>query len=74
MKIAKDKQLHLGAGFLIALALVFIGPFVALTAVVLSAAGKELYDHFYHGTVDINDFVATVLGALPVILGSLFYV
>ena len=70
MKIAKDKQLHILAGFIVAVvAQVLTGsPLVALLASVVVGAAKEAYDATGRGTVDLWDFVATVAG------GALFVV
>ena len=73
MNIKKDKILHLAAGFIIALLLTWISPLVALLVVVLAGIMKELFDYYFNGTVDKWDFVATVIGGLPVIiLGVIF--
>ena len=73
MNIKKDKILHLAAGFIIALLLTWISPLAALLVVVLAGIMKELFDYYFNGTVDKWDFVATVLGGLPVvILGVIF--
>ena len=70
--IAKDKQLHLLAGFIIALCFIWFGALVALGAVTAAGIAKEIYDYFFKGTVDIWDAVATVIGGLPVcIIGGI---
>ena len=75
MNIKKDKILHLAAGFIIALLLTWISPLAALLVVVLVGIMKELFDYYFNGTVDKWDFVATVIGGLPVIiLGVIFNV
>lgn len=35
-----------------------------LIAVLLAGAGKETYDYFFGGNVDVFDFIWTVLGGL----------
>ena len=66
--IAKDKQLHLLAGFIIALCIVWITPFVALVTVIVIGILKELWDKRHGGTVDGWDVIATILGGLPACL------
>jgi hypothetical protein len=70
LKLAKDKQLHVLAGFLTAM--VFQGLtgslWVALLASGVVGAAKEAYDSLGYGTVDLWDFVATVVGGLLFVL------
>ena len=69
MKIAKDKQYHLVAGFLIALLTGWVNPFAGLTLVVLAGVGKEVYDMYVpNHTVDVWDAIYTVVGGLPPLL------
>jgi hypothetical protein len=64
MKLAKDKQLHLLAGFLVAMVAQGLTQnlWVALLAVGVVGAAKEAYDATGRGTVDFWDFIATVVG------------
>ena len=61
-KIDKDKLLHFVAGSLIYASTSWFLGYYALVLVVVVAVGKEVYDHYYNGTVDVWDAVATVLG------------
>lgn len=66
--IPLDKQLHLFAGCAIAGAVHPFGILPAFIALVVVGIGKEVYDHFGHGTVDVYDAMATVWGG-AVMLG-----
>lgn len=57
-----DKQLHLLAGCTIAATTHPFGILAAVIALFIIAIGKEVYDHFAKGTVDIYDAAATVWG------------
>lgn len=62
-----DKQAHLLAGAVIALAAGYFAPvWAALALAVGAGATKEVYDRFHpeHHTVDANDFWATALGGV----------
>ena len=63
--IQKDKLLHFLAGAVITAAAMPISLWLALAAVILAAALKELFDwmHPSNHTADILDFFATLLGA-----------
>lgn len=63
MRIPRDKQLHLIAGFGIG-SLALLHPFL-WTAVPLAAVVKELRDLRGHGTPEVWDAVATIAGGLP---------
>ena len=60
--IPVDKLLHLLAGCTIAAAVHPFGILPALIAAGVVAVGKEVYDHFANGTVDIYDAAATAWG------------
>jgi predicted regulator of Ras-like GTPase activity (Roadblock/LC7/MglB family) len=64
MQVAKDKQLHLLAGFLVAMAAQGLTEslWVAFLSSLVVGAAKEAYDALGHGTVDLWDFVATGIG------------
>lgn len=64
MKLAKDKQLHLLAGFLVAMVAQGLTQslWVALLASGVVGVAKEAYDATGRGTVDFWDFIATVVG------------
>jgi hypothetical protein len=78
--VTHDKIEHLGAGAIAG----FTGAFLAfslgeplwagaLIAAVIAGALKEFWDMWGHGEPDVWDFVATVVGGLPVAaLGALF--
>lgn len=71
-KIEKDKLLHFVAGsFVYASSSWFLG-YYALALVVAVAVGKEVYDHYYNGTVDVWDAVATIVGGLVCMLPNLY--
>jgi hypothetical protein len=57
-----DKITHFLAGSTIAAALLPWGVIPALLAVIVAAVGKELWDAQGHGTPDIMDAVATIIG------------
>ena len=66
MTIPRDKLLHFVAGS-IASIVVYVVTFNATIAVAFSALlgiGKEVYDSRGHGTVEVLDAVATVLGGV----------
>ena len=68
---SSDKWLHLAAGFIIAF---FVGLFggYGLSAGILAAAGKEIYDKFSKkGTPEVWDFVFSVVGVLAGIINVL---
>ena len=70
LTFSSDKYVHFIAGegifalFFVVLHNAFLS---ALSAVVLAAALKELWDSRGHGTVEFADFVATVLGGAAVL-------
>ena len=57
-----DKIAHFLAGSTIAAALLPFGIIISLFAVVVAAAGKELWDMYGHGTPDGKDAIATIIG------------
>ena len=66
MTIPRDKLLHFIAGA-IASIVVYVVTFNVTTAVAFSALlgiGKEVYDSRGHGTVEVLDAVATVVGGV----------
>lgn len=70
-KIARDKQLHLGAGFLVGAWGTLIPEdknlkpiLYGIGASVVAGAGKELVDMGGFGKPDIKDFGATVIGGV----------
>ena len=66
MKIQEDKLMHGIAGFIFGLFICFMAKScaLALLAAVILGILKEIYDHFDHGTVEVLDAVATVLGGV----------
>ena len=67
-KIKKDKLLHFVAGSLIYASTSWFLGYYAFGLVVIVAVGKEVYDNYYNGTVDVWDAVSTVLGGAICIL------
>ena len=63
-KIPKDKLLHFIAGVLIYQSTVWFVWYYAIIPVVICALGKEVYDNYYGGTVDVYDALATITGGL----------
>ena len=59
-----DKITHALAGAAIAAALLPLGVIPALLAIVIAAVGKELWDAQGHGTPDVYDAMATVIGGV----------
>lgn len=59
-----DKITHALAGAAIAAALLPWGVIPALLAVIVAAVGKELWDAQGHGTPDVYDALATVIGGV----------
>ena len=57
-----DKIAHFLAGSTIAAALLPFGIVVAAFAVIVAAAGKEMWDAHGHGTPDRMDAIATIIG------------
>lgn len=64
--LAKDKQLHILAGFLIAMVAQALTEslWVAFLASAVVGAAKEAYDALGHGTVEFWDFLTTAAGGL----------
>ena len=59
-----DKITHALAGAAIAAALLPWGVIPALLAVLVAAVGKEVWDAQGHGTPDVYDALATVIGGV----------
>lgn len=69
---SSDKWLHLAAGFIIAFFVGLFGVFYGLSAGILAAAGKEIYDKFSKkGTPEVLDFVFSIVGVLAGIINVL---
>lgn len=71
--VREDLQLHFAAGFLVSVATAALSTSLVLTAVAATVAGAArevwaLLDNDTHTEPDIKDFVATVLGAAPVLV------
>ena len=72
--LAHDKCKHVVLGLLVyllaAIGCQYLGLHAgfALIPVLIAAVGKEIADHFFGGTVDPWDAVATMAGAAPIIL------
>lgn len=64
--LARDKQLHILAGFVIAMVTQGLTEslWVAFLASAVVGAAKEAYDALGHGTVEFWDFLATAAGGL----------
>ena len=60
--IPVDKQLHLLVGCTVAGAMHPFGLLAAVLALLIVGVGKEVYDHFGNGTVDVYDAIATFAG------------
>jgi hypothetical protein len=60
----QDKLAHFDVGVLIYAAVHFVSPVIGLAAVAIAAVGKEVYDYFHKGNVEVMDAVATILGGL----------
>ena len=65
-----DKILHLLFGFIIAWRLIDINVhwIIALVVVILFGVAKEVYDYKSYGLFDWRDLVATISGAIILIL------
>ncbi len=65
-----DKILHLLFGFIIAWRLIDINAhwIIALVVVILFGVAKEVYDYKSYGLFDWRDLVATIGGAIILIL------
>ena len=65
-----DKILHLLFGFIIAWRLIDINVhwIIALVVVILFGVAKEVYDYKAYGLFDWRDLVATISGAIILIL------
>jgi uncharacterized membrane protein len=58
-----DKTLHFIAGFIIAVVISFIyNPWAGAIVATLAGIGKEIYDYFYGGTTEWDDFLVTMQG------------
>ena len=63
-KMQIDKITHTLAGAAIAAAMLPWGVILAMMAVIVAAVGKELWDAQGHGTPDVYDALATVIGGV----------
>lgn len=63
-EIPQDKQKHLLAGLGIAALSHRLGLENQLFPVITAGVGKEVYDHFFGGTVDWLDALVTAVGGL----------
>jgi hypothetical protein len=62
-----DKWFHFLGGIAAAVTVaVFFGAVPGLVAAIVVGLAKEIYDHFFRGTVDAVDFLATALGGVYV--------
>ena len=65
IKIPYDKKLHFIAGaFAFSIISLLASPLLALLGSAVVGVLKEVYDHYFGGTVDAWDAVATGLGGL----------
>ena len=66
MTIPRDKLLHFVAGLICSAAVYLItgSPIIAFSASALLGIAKEVYDSRGHGTVEVLDAVATVVGGV----------
>ena len=64
LKVQIDKITHTLAGAAIAAAMLPWGVILAMMAVIVAAVGKELWDAQGHGTPDVYDALATVIGGV----------
>jgi len=73
--IPQDKANHFIVGALIGTSALLIGGYASIP-VLAAAIGKEVYDHFHGGSVELYDTIATTLGGVLsvglVILARLF--
>jgi VanZ family protein len=66
-----DKILHFIAGFLLSITGIIFTPFLLLGFIF--AFVKELYDHYTKtGVAEINDIIATILGATLAVIITTF--
>lgn len=69
--IGKDKLLHYILGTYIGL-VGYYSWWLGLAVVIIVAIGKEVYDKYYGGTVEVEDFYATILGGLFTLILIMF--
>ena len=70
--IPHDKLLHFYYGSLVALvSTLAVGALWSIPIVLTVALGKEVYDHFYDGTVEFYDIVWTVYGGAIVWIANI---
>ena len=70
--IPHDKLLHFYYGSLVALvSTLAIGALWSVPIVLTVAVGKEVYDHFYGGTVEAWDVIWTVYGGAIVWIANI---
>ena len=65
--IARDKQLHIAAGIILALPAICIG-WIAFVLPLIGGIGKEVWDAQENGTPDKYDALATVLAGLVTVV------
>lgn len=70
MKISFDKAFHFLAGWAIAATFQSV-PLIAAALVAVAAIGKEIWDKRGHGTPELMDAVATLLGGVCGLVVSL---
>lgn len=68
--IGSDKYLHFIVGMMVAAVMrLHVGALVALTAVVIVMAGKEMVDHFVRKeNFDLKDALAGVMGGIATLI------
>lgn len=68
--IPADKVAHAYIGMLLFTAFSMIYFYIGLIVLVIVALGKEIYDYYNQDkhTCDLYDALATILGALPVVI------
>lgn len=70
MKVPLDKAFHFLAGWAIAATFQSV-PLIAAALVAAAAIGKEIWDKRGHGTPELMDIVATLLGGIAGLVVSL---
>lgn len=65
IKIPEDKLSHFAAGIVaFSFFVLMFNPSSAFICAVITGVLKEVYDHFFGGTVDVWDAIVTGLGGL----------
>jgi hypothetical protein len=70
VKVPLDKAFHFLAGWAIAATFQSV-PLIAAALVAAAAIGKEIWDKRGHGTPELMDIVATLLGGIAGLVVSL---